>query len=161
MARDAISRQYDVDKNSMTLTCEGEKGSYRPGVITFYAKKAKSLDLDKIRESITATRLSGGTRMSVSYLEITALGDIVLGGKDNVLNVSGTGQQFVLGEDPSAKGILQKLGEATRRGDKIGSVTGRVQGWNGGFPNVLRELAKTSNQDRMELLVTGFEVAKK
>jgi hypothetical protein len=161
MARDAISRQYDVEKNSMTLSCEGDKGSYRPGVITFFAKKGKSLDLDKIRESITATRLSGGTSMSVVYLEITALGDVVLGPKDNVLNVAGTGQQFVLGEDPSAKGILEKLGEATRRGDKIASVTGRVPGWSGVFPKVLRALAASSSQGRPQLLVTGFEVAKK
>jgi hypothetical protein len=160
MARDAISRQYDVEKNSMTLTCEG-KGQYRPGLITFYAKKGKSVDLDKIRESLTATRLGDGTNMRVDYLEITALGDVVLGPKDNVLSVIGTGQQFVLGEDASAKGILQKMGEAARRDDKIASVTGRVHGWNGRFPTVLKALAETSNQGRMQLLVTGFEVAKK
>ena len=45
MARDAISRQYDVDKNRMTLTCETEKGDYRPGIITFFPKSGKSLDL--------------------------------------------------------------------------------------------------------------------
>ena len=48
MARDAIARQYDVDKNSITLTCEPGKSGYRPGLITFLPKKGKSLDLDKI-----------------------------------------------------------------------------------------------------------------
>ena len=159
MARDAISRQYDVQKNSMIYTCEGEKGSYRPGVITFYAKKGKSLDLDKLRESITATRLSGGTSMKVDYLELTVIGDVQLGDKESVLRVSGTEQQFVLDEDASAKGSLQKLHDAVKRGDKIANVTGRVAGWNGAFPAVLRALAKTADQ-RPQLLVTGFEVKK-
>src|SRR6516162_6304189 len=101
MARDAISRQYDVEKNSMTLTCEGS-GRYRPGVITFYAKKGKPFDIDKIRESITATRLSGGTRMGVDSFEVTAMGEFKLQGNQGVLlRVPGIEQTFSLGEDKS------------------------------------------------------------
>ena len=66
MACDAIARQYDVDKNSVQLFCEPGKGSYRPGTITFIAKKGHSIDLEKIRESITATRLSGGNSKPIS-----------------------------------------------------------------------------------------------
>jgi hypothetical protein len=160
MARDAISRQYDVEKNSMTLTCEG-KGSYRPGLITFYAKKGKSVDLDKIRESLTATRLGDGTNMRVDYLEITAIGEVQRGDRDTVLKVSGATLQLVLGEDPGAKGALQKLREALERGDKVANVTGRVPGWNGVFPKVLRALAGTSKEGPMQLMVTGFEISKK
>ena len=159
MARDAISRQYDVEKNSMIYTCEGEKGSYRPGVITFFPKKGKTLDIDKIRESINATRLSGGTGMKVDYFEITALGDVTFGPGEPMLKVSGTEQQFILGEDPTAKGSLQKLRDAVQRGDKIASVSGRLPGWNGVFPAVLRALAKDQSPPR--LLLTGFEVSKK
>jgi hypothetical protein len=158
VAADAIARQYDVDKNSVNLFCEPGKGSYRPGTITFVAKKGASIDLDKIRESITATRLSGGTNMSVDYLEITATGGISLGDEEVVLKGSKSGPVFVLKDDPKAKGIVKKLRQA---GDKVASVTGLVQGWNGRFPVMLQALAKTSGQDRFQLFVTGFETAKK
>jgi hypothetical protein len=161
MARDAIARQYDVDKNSVILTCEPGKGGYRPGTIVFYAKRGKSLDLDKIRESITATRLSGGTNMGMDYLEITATGVVEFGDKEGVLKVSGTDQHFVLAEAPSAKGTLQKLREALARGEKVTNVIGRVQGWNGRFPDVLNALAKMPPQSHPVLLLTDFELVKK
>jgi len=156
VAADAIARQYDVNKNSVKLYCEPGKGSYRPGTITFLAKKGASVDLDKIRESITATRLSGGTNMSVDYLEITATGQIQAGEKE-VLLKGKDGPVFVLLDGPKAKDIVQKLRAA---GDKVTSVTGQVQGWNGRFPVMLQALAKTSGQERLRLLVTGFETAK-
>src|ERR1700736_2688823 len=161
MAPDAIARQYDVDKNSVLLTCEPGTGSYRPGTIVFHAKKGKSLDLDQIRESIAATRLSGGTSMGMDYLEITASGVVEFGDKEAVLKVSGTDQQFVLAEAPSAKGKLQKLREALAGGGKVTNIIGRVQGWNGRFPDVLKALAKMPPQNRPVLLVTDFEMAKK
>lgn len=161
MARDAISRQYDVEKNSMTLTCEEGKKSYRPGIITFHAKKGRSLDIDKIRESITATRLSGGTGMKVDYLEITATGMIEFGDRTTVLKVSGTDVEFTLHEDADAKGMLEKLRTAVKRGDKIATVTGRLPGWNGVFPKVLQGLAAMPPEHRNQLQVTGFELSKK
>ena len=156
MAADAIARQYDVDKNSVNLFCEPGKGNYRPGTITFLAKKDNSIDLEKIRESIAATRLSGGTNMSVDYLEITATGEIQAGDKE-VLLKGKTGPVLVLKDGPKAKGIVQKLREA---GDKVKSITGHVQGWNGRFPVMLQALAKTSGHDRVQLFVTGFETRK-
>ena len=162
MARDAIARQYDVDKNSVSLTPETDTGNYRPGKIAFHAKKGKSIDLEKLRESIAATRLSGGTSMSVDWLEITARGE-VSGGPDLTLKVSGTGQTLVLGEDPGAKTMLQKLREAQAGGAKIISVTGHVPGWSGRFPSVLKALAPDAapGQKQSLLLVTSFEVAEK
>jgi hypothetical protein len=164
MARDAISRQYDVDKNRMTLTCDEGKGGYRPGIITFFPKTGKSLDLRKMEESIRATRLSGGTAMSVSYLEITATGEVVVDGLTTFFKVTGTTQQFVLkeaGTKEDAKGSLQRLREALAAGDKVVSVTGRVEGWTGQFPAVLRALAQKPADAPEVLVVTDFETSKK
>jgi hypothetical protein len=163
MARDAIARQYDVDKNAVNYLCETDTGRYRPGKITFAAKHGKSLDLHKMRESIAATRLSGGTNMSMDYLEITATGQVVMDGDNAVLKVSGTNQRFVL-QDASketSKLPLQRLREALNSGVTIVSVTGRVEGWSGRFPVVLAALAQQSPQTPTVLLVTDFETSKK
>jgi hypothetical protein len=163
MARDAISRQYDVDKNKVTLTCEEGK-SYRPGIITFTPKPGKSLDLRKIEESIRATRLSGGTNMSVDYLEITAAGDLVIDDKTAVLKVAGSAQQFALkeaGPKDGAKASLQGLRDALASGAQVVRVTGRVDGWKGPFPVVLRGLAQKAADAPMGLVVTDFEIGKK
>jgi hypothetical protein len=159
MARDAISRQYDVERNSMIYVCAPGKGSYMPGTITFQPKKGRSLDLNKIRESISASRLSAGTGMSVDYFEITALGAVDLRDNEPLLTVSGTGQQFKLTESASAKGQLQKLRDALGRGEKVTSVTGRVQGWTGGFPVVLKGLADVPAIQTLQLI--DFEITKK
>jgi hypothetical protein len=167
MARDAIARQYDVDKNRVTLTCEAGKGSYRPGTITFFPKQGKSLELRKMMESITATRLSGGTSMSMDYLEITATGEAVLDAKTVLLKVSGTTQRFVLKEAPEFKNKggtatpLIRLEMAVASGAKVVTVTGRVEGWSGRFPVVLSALARRPPDAPGVLFVTDFEVAKK
>jgi hypothetical protein len=161
MARDAIARQYDVEKNKVTLTCDTDKGSYRPGTITFYAKKGKSIDLDQVRESIAATRLSGGTNMGMEYLEITATGNVAISDRDLILDVSGTGQQFFLEESASAKGALQRLRDAVAKGEKVNTVVGRLPGWSGKFPAALGGLAKTRPDARAVLIVTDFELVKK
>src|SRR5436305_15211839 len=164
MARDAIARQYDVNRNQVTLTCETEKGSYRPGVITFYPKQGKTLDLRKMQDSITATRLSGNTSMSVEFLEITATGTAVLDGATVVFQVSGSPQKFVLKEAPSKDGAptpLRRLREALSGGAKVVSVTGRVDGWNGRFPVVLRALNEQPPETPTGLTVLEFETSKK
>jgi hypothetical protein len=161
MARDAIARQYDVDKNKVILTCEPGKENYRPGTIRFEAKKGKSIDLDKVRESIAATRLSGGTNMGMDYLELTVTGTVGLRDKDLVLKVSGTAELFVLEVDPDAKGAMEKLRGAVARGEAVSTVVGRVRGWKGRFPDVLAALAKASPEARHVLMVREFEVAKK
>jgi hypothetical protein len=162
MARDAIARQYDVDKNRVTLTCEAGKGDYRPGVITFFPKKGKSLDLRKMAESIRATRLSGGTSMSMDFLEITATGAAVSAGKEMLFKVHGAAEQFIL-KDAGGKsqGSLERLREALSSGAKVVSVTGRVEGWNGKFPDVLRSLAKQPAGAPVVLLITDFETSNK
>ena len=162
MACDAIARQYDVDADLTKLTLpKGQKGSYQLGTIEFAAKKGKSIDLDKIHESITATRLSGGTNMRVDYLEITAKGQVFERDKELVLKVSSTGQELLLSEEPTAKDGLQRLREAVARGDKVSTVTGRVPGWSGRFPDVLRAWAKAPDTQKRKLAVVGFEIEKK
>ena len=163
MARDAISRQYDVDKNRVTLTCEEGKGNYRPGIITFHPKAGKALDLRKMEESIRATRLSAGTSMGVDYLEITAIGDVTIDGKTAMFKVSGTLEQFSLkdaGAKDGATKTLERLREALAAGGKVESVTGRIEGWKGTFPVVLRAMAKMPADATPELTVTDFEMKK-
>jgi hypothetical protein len=162
MACDAIARQYDVDADSIKLTRpKDQKGDYQIGTIEFAAKKGKSLDVDKIDESIAATRLSGGTNMRMDYLEITAKGKVIERDKELVLKVSGTGQEFSLGEEPTAKGGLERLREALARGEKVSSVRGRVQGWTGRFPVVLKAWAKAPDTQMRTLTVVDFEIEKK
>ena len=162
MAADAISRQYDVDADSSKLTRpKDQKGGYQLGTIEFAAKKGKSIDLDKVHESIAATRLSGGTNMRMDYLEITARGEVIERDKDLVLKVSATGQELVLSEGPTAKHVLQRLREAVARGDKGFTVTGRVPGWNGRFPVVLAAWAKAPDSEKRKLAVMAFMVETK
>jgi hypothetical protein len=162
MARDAIARQYDVDADSILIIVPpGEKYSYQLGTIVFGPKKGRSIDLDKICESITATRLSGNTNMSVDYLEITAEGEVIKRDKELVLKVSGTGQELLLSEEPTAKEGLQRLREAVARGDRVSTVTGRVPGWSGRFPVLLRAWAKAPDTQKRKLAVVDFEVEKK
>jgi hypothetical protein len=160
MARDAIARQYDVDADSIILTPIGEKSSYQLGTIEFFAKKGKSIDLDKLNESIAATRLSGNTGMSIDYLEITAKGEVIERDKVLILKVSGTGQELVLSEEPTAKVGLKRLREAVARGDKVSTVTGRVPGWSGHFPPVLAAWAKAPEREKRKLTVMDFKVEK-
>ena len=161
MARDAIARQYDVEADSILLTTIGQKSSYQLGTIEFFAKKGKTIDLDKLDESIAATRLSGNTSMSIDYLEITARGEVIERDKELVLKVSGTGQELVLTEGPTAKGGLQRLREAVARGDKVSTVTGRVPGWSGRFPLVLAAWATAPDAQKRKLTVVDFKVEKK
>src|SRR5947209_5577912 len=104
MARDAIARLYDVDDRLMKLTPlprdkRPNVGNYLPGLIEFEAKKGKSIDLDQMHESISATRLSGGTNMRMDYLEFTIRGEVIERNMELVLKVSGTEQEFALADD--------------------------------------------------------------
>jgi hypothetical protein len=173
--RDTIARRSDVDKNSVKFEVEPGTGKYRNGTITFSALKGESIDLQKLCENIKETRLGKGTRSKVNYLEITAEGELVAADKDALLTVSGTAQQFTLDDDPKAKpeeGVktpYQRLRETLAKGEKIASVTGRVQGWSGVWPEVLRELATEPAKDMDKpgrkkptlLVVTDFQTVKK
>jgi hypothetical protein len=176
--RDTIARRSDVDKSSMKYEMEPGSGSYRNGTITFAAKKGKSLDLAAIHADLKATRLGSKTRSAVNYLEVTASGDVTVVGKETLLKVAGTEQQFSLGDDPKAKPKegaktpFQRLTEARAKGEKVVSVTGRVHGWSGRWPAVLKALPGKPAADAEKsgeaaarktplLIVTDFQTAKK
>jgi hypothetical protein len=71
VARDAIARQYDVDADAVRL-------DIAKGEVTFRAKKGRLVDLDKLHESIWATRLSVGTGMALNWIDVTAVGEVVV-----------------------------------------------------------------------------------
>jgi hypothetical protein len=99
--------------------------------------------------------------MSVDYLEITVKGEVIERDKELVLKVSGTGQELLLIEGPTAKDGLQRLREAVARGDKVSTVSGRVPGWSGRFPVLLAAWAKAPDTQKRKLAVVGFKVEKK
>ena len=158
--RDAVARQVDVQKDSVQLTCEKGEGKYRPGKVTFQAKKGQSIKLGKIQELIASTRLSGHTNMRVNYLEITVRGSLAVRGVETILKVSGTTQHFELAADD--RDLEKVLLAAADRSEKEVTVVGRVDGWNGRFPVVLRTLAKrygTDGKKPILLVIKSLEVA--
>jgi hypothetical protein len=133
VARDATARQYDVDADAVRL-------DITKGEITFRAKKGRLVDLDKLHESIWATRLSGGTGMGMNWLDVTAVGEVVVEKERVALKVQGSDQLFVLKEGDNK--VFARLRDAAERGEKTVSVTGRVEDWRGHFPPFLKTLPK-------------------
>jgi hypothetical protein len=162
----------------MTYEVEPGSGSYRNGTITFAVQKGKSFDLAKLHASLQGTRLARGTRSAVNYLEITAQGEVSVVDKETLLKVTGTSQQFALGDDLKAKpkegkkSPFQRLCQALAKGEKVTRVTGRVDGWSGPWPEVLRALPGEPAKDAAKedkpaakkpplLIVTDFQTAEK
>jgi hypothetical protein len=162
VAREATARLYDVTKESVVLTKLAQSQKYDQGTITFRAKKGKLLDLDKLHESIWATRLSGGTSSGLIKLEVTAVGEAVVKDKATILNVTGSDEHFLLAEDAEEKPangqktVFQRMQAALARGEPVVSVTGRLEGWHGRWPEMLRKLPPKPRK----ILVSSFETAK-
>ena len=158
MAREATARLYDVDENKVALLRPKQLDRYTHGTIKFQAKKGKLIDLQKMHESIWATRLSGGTRSGVICLDVTAMGVVVESEDGIILTVNGTDRQFVLVNDVKAKPVdakksmLAELREVLSDGQTTVSVSGYVDGWVGRWPDVLRQPPAR----RPQLMVTGF-----
>jgi hypothetical protein len=155
VARDATARLYDVDEDSVRL-------DQKAGTITFRARKGRLLDLDQLHESIRATRLSDDdTAMELVSLQVTAVGEVRAGTGEIRLQVSGSRQFFVLAEAARGKPIkgaptaFQRLREALKRGEKVVSVTGQVEGWTGNFERFLKKLPGKPRR----LLVHAFRTA--
>jgi hypothetical protein len=163
VAREATARLYDVTKGSVVLTKLNESQRYDQGTITFKAKKGKLLDLDKLYESLWATRLSGGTSSGLIKLEVTAVGQAVVKEKQTVFSVTGSDQHFLLAVDPEEKPAsgqktaFQRLQDALAGGQQVVSVTGRVEGWRGRWPEMLRKLPSKPRK----ILVSSFETTEK
>lgn len=160
--RDAVARQSDVEKDSVELTCETNGGKYRPGQVTFKAKPGRSINLGKIQEAIAATRLSGHTNMRVNRLEIVVRGDLVLRNHEAFLLVSGVEQELRLEADDRI--LEQRLREGAARSAEAVTVVGRVDGWSGRFPVILRTLKRRYGGDSAPpvlLVITSLEIAEK
>ncbi len=151
-----------MDSESVKLSCEYGEEKYRPGRITFQAKEGKSINLRRIQELITATRLSGNTNMRVDYLKITVRGKLILRDKEPVLQVSGADQELELAADD--RDLEMQLLEAAERNEAAVTVVGNVDGWNGRFPVVLKTLAKrygTDGKKPILLVIQSLENAEK
>jgi hypothetical protein len=158
VARDATARLYDVDADTMAFKSLTKTGKYDTGTVTFRAKTGKRIDLDELHESVWATRLSGGTSSGLISLEVTVAGTIVVGEKETTLKVTGAEPEFVLAQNPEAdfKTAFDELKAALARGEKVTSVSGRLDGWSGRWPEMLKKLPPKPRR----ILVTRFEVAK-
>jgi hypothetical protein len=150
-----------VDKDSVKLDAD-------KGILTFKAKKGKSLDPDTLLDAIKKTTFHS----TLNYLEVKAVGEVAVGEKETLLKVTGGMQQFVLGPDPDAKPKegdatpFQRLKEAASKGQKTVSVTGRVHGWGGDFrrgkkAEDAKKAAPAGQKGPRLLIVTAFETAKK
>ncbi len=166
MAREALARQFDVDEDSVTFKRLTQTGKYDQGRITFKAKKGKRISLDKLHESLWATRLSGGTKSGLLSLEVTVVGEVVVDKKQTIVRVTGSRDHFVLGDDPKVKrkdgekeaaekSAFTKMRNAIASGKKVINVTGRLDGWHGVWPEVLQQLPPKPRR----LILSGFETA--
>jgi hypothetical protein len=128
------------------VDADAVKLDLKKGEITFRAKKGRLVNLDKLHESIWATRLSGNTGMGTNWLDVTAVGEVVVEKDRIVLKVAGTDDFFVLEEESrsnaAGKSALSRLRESAQNGQKQFRVTGRVDGWKGHFPPFLKTLPK-------------------
>ena len=152
MAREAIARLYDVDKNSLTYTKPEKGGKYRHGTIGFRAKEGKLVGLDKIFESVWATRLSRGTGSALVHLDVTVRGRISEENGQTMVTVPETEENFVLVKQKSHAETWDALTASISRGERFVSVTGRLDGWKGGWTGFLNKPRPKTNR----ILLTEF-----
>ncbi len=117
MARDATARLYDVDADSVKM----DKAA---GTITFQARKGRHVTLDQLHESIKATRLGDGTGMQLLWLDVKVQGKVV-GDKELKLEIPGSKDSFLLGEDPEARTKAEKEAFQRLRGSGPGRESGQ------------------------------------
>ena len=156
MACDATARLYDVDHDSVVFKKLEKTERYDQGMITFRARKGRLVDLDKLHESIWATRLSGGTRSGLVSLDVTAIGKVVISGDQTFLEVSGSDAKFLLQKHPDEEhaDALRDLQKAAVRSTKEVRVTGRIDNYKGRWPSVLQQRPSKPRQ----ILVSHFKV---
>ena len=152
MAREAIARLYDVDKNSLTYTKPEKGGKYRHGTIDFRAKESKLVALDKIFESVWATRLSRGTGSALVHLDVTVRGSVSVENGQTIVTVPDTQEVFVLVKQNSSAETWDEFSASLSRGERFVTVTGRLDGWKGGWTGFLNKPRPKSNR----ILLTDF-----
>jgi uncharacterized protein (UPF0303 family) len=155
VACDATARLYDVDEDSVVFKRLDKTKSYDQGTVTFRARKGALIDLDKLHESIWATRLSGGTRSGIVNLEVTVIGELHTSSQQTVLKVAGSNATFILKKHTDEKhlatfGRVQML---TGNGTVV-RVTGHIDKYTGRWPGLL----KTKPINPRGILVTAIKV---
>ena len=94
-------------------------------------------------------------------LEVTAVGEAVADHDRLLFRVPGSKDYFELLSDPESQQAgetttdYELMRQAMQRGNRVTMVTGRVDGWSGRWPTVLR---KRESKPR-KILVTHFETA--
>ncbi len=153
MACDATARLYDVDENSVVFKKLQKTKRYDQGTVTFRARKGKLIDLEKLHESIWATRLSGGTRSGIVSLDVVAIGKVVKTQDAIMLKVSGSDSNFILAQSGDQANVFDDLQAAA--GNDV-RIRGRVDKYVGRWPS----LFKTKLEKPRRILVAGFELMK-
>src|SRR5262249_51745854 len=97
---------------------------------------------EKLHESIWATRLSGGTGMSLNWIDVTAVGEVVVEKERITLKVKGSEQLFVLKQAGKDRKAFARLREAPERGQTSVMVTRRLEEWTGPFAPFLKAAPK-------------------
>lgn len=136
---DATARLYDVNEDSLVFTRLQYKKSYDQGTITFRARKGRLIDLDKLQESIWATRLSGRTSSGLVSFQITAVGKVVETESGPVLRVSNSNAIFRLGRhtDKELRAAYDRL-PSIQNGSTV-RITGVIDNFRGRWPTLLRQ----------------------
>ena len=94
-------------------------------------------------------------------LEVTVVGAVVVDEKQTIVRVTGSRDYFVLTNDPKAKrndgekSAFAKMHDVVASGKNVINVTGRLDGWRGLWPKVLKELPPKPRR----LILTAFETA--
>ena len=155
MAVDATARLYDVDEDTVVFKKLDKTEKYDQGVVTFRARKGKLIDLDKLHESVWATRLSGGTRSGLVSLEVTAVGTLVNTQNGVVLEVE-KGKEFVLKQNKADghASTFSNLMTSIEGNKKIVKVTGVIENYQGRWPSLFRKKPDSIRN----ILVTNYEV---
>lgn len=138
MAREATARLYDVDEDTVTFKKLNQTEKYDQGVIRFRARKGKLIDLDKLHESVWASRLAHSTRSGLVSLQVVAIGDVVSTADGIRLKVSGTNDEFVLGEGPSPddQKVFTQLNEEAADKQQTVTLGGVVDNYKGRWPSL-------------------------
>ena len=155
MACDATARLYDVDEDSVVFKRLDKTAKYDQGTVTFRARKGALVDLDKLHESIWASRLSGGTRSGIVSLEVTVIGELQTNSQQTVLKVSGSNAEFVLKQHTDEKHVATfgRVQMLTGNGTVV-RVTGQIENYVGRWPKLL----STKPINPRGILVTAIEV---
>lgn len=158
MACDAIARLYDVDEDSAVFKKLDRTEKYDQGTFTFRARQGRLIDLDKLHESVWATRLSGGTRSGLVSLEVTVVGNIVASKHKTILRVDGSAAEFVLAPHPDGEKLGDDEFPAVKKipGKRLVKLTGVINNYSGRWPGLLAKIPKKPRT----ILVTKFELTK-